>query len=62
MPAVDFRGIDLTSVDLFKDVTISEKNVEVYQKDDRPTYGTKLNVPGIITLNRVEPSGNLSPE
>lgn len=66
------QGIDITNVDLAKDVKILPKAVEVYDNDDgsiggtalgsrnKPDYGRKLNVPSIITLYKVAPTKNRS--
>ena len=52
--AVDVRGIDLDSV-----VCIEAKAVEVYHKEEeggsKPSVGTKLNRPAILTLHSVFP-------
>lgn len=59
-------GLDLTGVDLGRDITILPRRISVY--DDlpsdvaKPLPNTKLNVPSIITLNRVAPRKGQTPQ
>ena len=59
-------GLDLTTVDLGRDITILPRRISVY--DDlpsdvtKPLPNTKLNVPSIITLNRVVPRKGQTPQ
>mmetsp|Transcript_10161 Transcript_10161/g.19030 ORF Transcript_10161/g.19030 Transcript_10161/m.19030 type:complete len:1878 (-) Transcript_10161:4615-10248(-) len=56
--AVDVRGIDLDSV-----VNIESKAVEVYHKEEekgtKPSVGTKLNRPAVLTLHNVYPKSGV---
>ena len=65
------QGVDITNVNLARDVAINPKSVEVYENDDdgsvgatasvKPNYGCKLNLPSVVTLNRVPPAKNRTP-
>jgi hypothetical protein len=56
------NGLDLTKVNLYRDIDIFEKGVGVYEEDQmkeqyhtKPKVGDKLNVTALITINRVPP-------
>ena len=56
-------GLDLTSVDLKNDFVIGPRGVQVYERPEtKPPAGSKLNVPSTITLYRVAPKRNITPE
>jgi len=59
------EGLDLTQVNLGRDIHIGKRGVKVYEEDQlngaaKPELHEKLNVPSIITMFRVEPRGNKS--
>jgi hypothetical protein len=56
-------GLDLTEVDLKNDFFIGPRGVQVYEHPEtKPQAGRKLNVPSSITLYRVAPKKNTTPE
>ena len=52
-------AVDLTGVDLARDVTIEQRQFEVYQ-GETPPLGQKLNSCAIVRLNHVPPSEGMS--
>lgn len=63
-PPPSSPGLDLTEIDLASVVTITSKNVAVYEEfsgQPKPEVGQKLNVPAIISLYEVPPRKGESP-
>ena len=58
-----FREVDLTGVDLAKDVSIFKTMIEMYpDESEKPAFGQKLNHPAFVTLFNVKPKQNESVE
>lgn len=67
LPPPGRSGLDLSQVNLGRDIIINKRSVEVYEKkymapgEHKPALHSKLNVPSIISLFRVQPRNGKTP-